>query len=464
MTATTIAMTVTPAPCCPQCGFGLSLPPFEDTQAALLDAQQKIADLQAQVRLLNQKASAAVDRWADYEDELAQLRTQLSDSSAHSQSQQHSPTTISSSVPASPSKAAATSTNPSSLSGRTTISSSPSNNNNNNNPLPPPSPARTSFLPANAATRLSAFLSPRRSAPALKPLPLPPQQQQQQQQQQQARHGSYNNSNTTSRNNNSKNYPLGALSPSPFTNPNTNAYDITKLPIPLASPTPSTDELLEALSREQTLRLRAEGRLSDTSREVEELSVTLFEQANEMVAAERRARALLEERVETLERREAEKKKRLERLEGAMERIERVRKLLEETEGGWTGEKGGGDQGKGNRGSRRVEGNRGSTEVDGGNSRDVSKIEEEEEEDKGVLDDYYGGSSSDEERGDAEDEEEGVLVARQAPLPPPASAPASTPAPASPAPTAAGPPPSPPKPEVEQKSVLASVVEEAPGS
>ena len=74
--------------------------------------------------------------------------------------------------------------------------------------------------------------------------------------------------------------------------------------------------------------MEAEGRLNETSKEVEELSVTLFEQANEMVASERRARAKLEERVEMLERREGEKRKRLERLEGAMVRIERVRGLL----------------------------------------------------------------------------------------------------------------------------------------
>ena len=91
------------------------------------------------------------------------------------------------------------------------------------------------------------------------------------------------------------------------------------------------DELLEALTREQTLRREAEGRLTATSREVEELSASLFEQANEMVADERRARAKLEERVGELERRDAEKRRRLERLEVAMGRIERVRTLLEES-------------------------------------------------------------------------------------------------------------------------------------
>jgi GDP/GTP exchange factor Sec2p len=64
------------------------------------------------------------------------------------------------------------------------------------------------------------------------------------------------------------------------------------------------------------------------SGEIEDLSVQLFQQANEMVATERKARAKLEERVEVLERRDDEKRKRLERLETAIKRIERVRGLL----------------------------------------------------------------------------------------------------------------------------------------
>ncbi|KAK0720083.1 hypothetical protein B0H67DRAFT_486799 [Lasiosphaeris hirsuta] len=241
------AVTLSPAQCCPQCGFDVGLPPLEDTQSALLSAQKQIADLQAQVRLLNQKASAAVDRWADYEDELAKLRTDLDNS----------------------------------------VSSA--------------SPARSSFLSSSAASRLSSLLSPRKSIPSLKPLPAVPPTPPSQPQQQRA--------------------TLAGLGPSPF-------------PFSAATPlssSPSTDDLLEALTREQALRLEAEGRLSETSREVEELSVSLFEQANEMVATERRARAKLEERVETLERRDVDKRRRLERLESAMERIERVRGLLGQT-------------------------------------------------------------------------------------------------------------------------------------
>jgi len=57
----------------------------------------------------------------------------------------------------------------------------------------------------------------------------------------------------------------------------------------------------------------------------------LFAQANEMVAAERKARAKLEERVVILERRDGEKRVRLERLEKALRRIERVKGVLGET-------------------------------------------------------------------------------------------------------------------------------------
>ncbi|KZF26514.1 hypothetical protein L228DRAFT_14307 [Xylona heveae TC161] len=89
-----------------------------------------------------------------------------------------------------------------------------------------------------------------------------------------------------------------------------------------------TSELQAALAREQALRQKAEKMLADTNGELEELSAQLFQQANEMVATERKARAKLEERVAVLERRDEDKRKRLELLEGAVNRIERVRNLL----------------------------------------------------------------------------------------------------------------------------------------
>ena len=229
--STTMVMTMataetTSAACCPGCGY--NLPPLDTTQAALLQAQARIADLETQVRLLNQKATAAVDRWADYEDELTRLRGQV--------------------------------------------------------PPPPPEkepPVRASFL-QSGTNRLSALLSPRKSTPNLR--------------------------NDPSR-------PLNLRT--------------TSQPPP---PSPTEQDLIQALSRETNLRKEAEGRLSATSKEVEELSAALFEQANEMVAEERRARARLEEMVGELEKRDSEKRRRLERLEVAMKRIERVRGLLAEGE------------------------------------------------------------------------------------------------------------------------------------
>ncbi|KAH6655286.1 hypothetical protein BKA67DRAFT_657236 [Truncatella angustata] len=228
-------------PCCPNCNATLFSPDgtVEDPTAALLAAQKQIADLQAQVRLLNQKATAAVDRWADYEDELSRLRA-ASISTANSRTtQMHTPTP--------------------SQSGTSILGS----------------PTRSSFLNAGA-TRISQLLSPRKSTPNL-----------------------------------------------------TSVGGRGSLASGLPSPAPSTDDLMEALSREQNLRIAAEGKLDETSKEVEELSATLFEQANEMVASERKARAKLEERVEVLEKRDEEKRNRLERLEGAMGRIERVGRLLD---------------------------------------------------------------------------------------------------------------------------------------
>ncbi|KAG7120355.1 hypothetical protein HYQ44_004851 [Verticillium longisporum] len=249
--------------CCPGCGLVLP-PPLEPTTkelarsadrdsayiqeaaASLLEAQARIADLEAQVRLLNQKATAAVDRWADYEDELANLRKQVN---AQPQPKQSPPQ------------------------------------------QPLPSPSRSSFLPTTGvANRLSAMLS-RKSTPNLRPSSIP-------------------STPTLTRTPAPEEEGFGDDGP--------------------AHPLNAHADLLSALHHEQHLRRAAESRLSTTDQEVEELSVSLFEQANEMVATERRARARLEERVETLEKREADKKRRLDRLEGAVGRIERVRSLLGE--------------------------------------------------------------------------------------------------------------------------------------
>ncbi|KAH6892216.1 hypothetical protein B0T10DRAFT_457931 [Thelonectria olida] len=241
--------------CCPGCGYALPAD-LDDSHGQLLQAQAKIHDLETQVRLLNEKATAAVDRWADYEDELTKLRAQLPQNQSRRQP--------------------------------------PQEEDDRPPPPPPKSPAATnsrmSFL-QSGTSRLSALLTPRKSTPELRTLDT-------------RTHQHHQHPHPAQRN---------ASSPVP-------------------PPSPSNEDLLEALSREQNLRKEAEGQVAATSKEIEELSAALFEQANEMVAEERRARAKLEERVGELERRDAEKRRRLEKLEGAMQRIERVRLLLAESD------------------------------------------------------------------------------------------------------------------------------------
>jgi hypothetical protein len=96
-------------------------------------------------------------------------------------------------------------------------------------------------------------------------------------------------------------------------------------------------ELLNELERERILRAKAEQRVQMVDLEIEELSVQLFSQANEMVATERRARAKLEERIELLERKDQDKMARLDRLEKAVTRLDRVKAMLDEPENGRDG-------------------------------------------------------------------------------------------------------------------------------
>ncbi|GAB7354220.1 hypothetical protein MBLNU459_g4764t1 [Dothideomycetes sp. NU459] len=101
--------------------------------------------------------------------------------------------------------------------------------------------------------------------------------------------------------------------------------------LPAVPPPPEAASLADAhaaLARETAAREHAEAKAAALSGEIEELSVTLFEQANEMVAAERRVRAKLEERVLALEQRDRDRGRRLERIEGAVARLDRVRTLL----------------------------------------------------------------------------------------------------------------------------------------
>ncbi|KAI9859325.1 MAG: hypothetical protein M1824_003839 [Vezdaea acicularis] len=196
---------------CPNCGADISSSPHAQFAAAdAAAAKQRIAELESQVKILTGKATAAVDKLADYEDHVN--RRQF--------------------APAKPA-------------------------------TPPPPP--THAINSNGVTaRISTLLSPRTPPPSQAPFAKPPQ-----------------------------------------------------------------TDLATALAREQTLRLTAESQLAASSNELEELSAQLFQQANEMVAQERRARAKLEARVEVLEQRDKEKRNRLERLEEAVRRVERVRGLLE---------------------------------------------------------------------------------------------------------------------------------------
>ncbi|KAK0664442.1 hypothetical protein QBC41DRAFT_340210 [Cercophora samala] len=298
---------------CPTCGSSLSLPDlpaYQQTQTALLSAQKQITELQSQIKLLNAKASAAVDRWADYEDELTKLRAQLSESRSSTSSTPTSPSAsspTSSPIPQKQSPPQQQKQQKQQQQQQVIQQGSPL-------PTPPssvtsisalPSPSRTSFLASvmptggvtSAATRISALLSSRRSTPNLKPLP---------------------------------SIPVSPRSPIPSVPPSASLYNLPSLSTPPASGTMTTEDLLSALSKEQARRVEVESRLSQTSKEVEELSVSLFEQANEMVATERRARAELERRVGVLEKRDGEKRRRLEVLERGVERIGRVRGVLGE--------------------------------------------------------------------------------------------------------------------------------------
>ncbi|KAM3511098.1 hypothetical protein MY11210_005272 [Beauveria gryllotalpidicola] len=227
---------------CPSCGSDVPLPPPPEDLAA---AQARIAELEGEVRALNDKAAMAVNRWAEYEVELARLRSSPPRRGPTSAAQ--SPTTR----------------------------SSPS-----------------SYL-QQSTERISALLYSRKpSTSNLRGGQQPPTLQ--------------------------------------TTMPGGGGDSLLATPTTPTAAQHMTEDLLEALTREQGLRQEAEGRLSATSKEMEELSVALFEQANEMVADERRARAKLEERVGELEKRDVEKKRRLDRLESAINRIERVKSLLRE--------------------------------------------------------------------------------------------------------------------------------------
>ncbi|OJD16806.1 hypothetical protein AJ78_03049 [Emergomyces pasteurianus Ep9510] len=258
-TATATATTTT-AIDCPNCGY--------DVRSANDNAQQRISELEAQLRFLNTRAAETADKLADYEDEIRFLRSKTNAPTA---------TTIPPTTPT--------------LSPLQTAGNS-DNNNNNNTHLTSPSHQQHIATPP-PQSRLSSFASLLPYGRRNPPTPPPPNR-----------------------------------SPSPTTT-TTNTRPQTSHSTSSHSHQLPTDTVLQdALTREQALRKEAESRLSQANSELEELTAQLFSQANEMVAQERKARAKLEERVEVLERRDSEKRMRLERLEKAIERVERVRGMV----------------------------------------------------------------------------------------------------------------------------------------
>lgn len=87
--------------------------------------------------------------------------------------------------------------------------------------------------------------------------------------------------------------------------------------------------LEEQLQLEKSAREQAEEKVANMALELEELSQSLFEEANAMVKTEREKCARLEARLQIMESREEDKRRRLTELEKAIGRITRVRNLLE---------------------------------------------------------------------------------------------------------------------------------------
>ena len=83
-----------------------------------------------------------------------------------------------------------------------------------------------------------------------------------------------------------------------------------------------------ALRHESLLRQQAEEKALAGGRELEDLTAQLFEEANRMVADERKQKAKLESRLKMLEEREVQRMGKLEMIEAAQVRIERVQTML----------------------------------------------------------------------------------------------------------------------------------------
>ena len=250
-----------PPSSCPSCGHDPTL----TSLSASDDAYRRIRDLEAQVKLLNSKAAAAVDKLADYEDETRFLRA------ANARSQQLA-------GPPQDGQAQQTTRLASlgnllrrrNISGDAAIQQSPPPNtvlfSQEEMPVPPLRPGTNPAGPQNNST------------PVLPTLHHP--------------------------------------SPSQSS------------PLTLTSLHAALETERQLRQRAETSLTQTQTDLMQTQSELEELTAQLFGQANEMVATERRARAKLEERVKMLETREREKKGRLDTLEERIKRVERVRGMV----------------------------------------------------------------------------------------------------------------------------------------
>ncbi|KAJ5611789.1 GDPGTP exchange factor Sec2p [Penicillium herquei] len=261
---------------CPTCGY--------DETHESSEAQLRIQELEGLVQDLTKRAAVTANKLADYEDEIRRLRATESHTRTLSQSQ-----------PIYESPRSSVSLGPTSHTDKSTISpTQPSLPDTTSQASPPTYQSRLSTLASLLPYRRSS--STTTSAPAPAPTTsstIPPPT------------------------------PASALPTTPTSVP-PQTFETQASP----ASSDNTSELQDALTREQGLRKAAESQLSQASTELEELTVQLFSQANEMVAQERKARAKLEERVAVLERRDIEKRSRLERLEKSMARVERLKALV----------------------------------------------------------------------------------------------------------------------------------------
>lgn len=274
---------------CSQCGHVTH--PLEASEA-----QVRISDLEAQVRLLGSKVSTYVDKLADYEDEIRSLRTQCA------RLRKERETNISVAPWQSHSK-----------------EKDAQKEQNRESPPPPPLPEKdpvvnrtiTNGQSMSRLSNLASYFPGRRKDTDDAP-PVPT-----------VTPGF--NPSTPYLQTPGAEFQSSPPSQSPFTkDPGSRS--------PAQPPSLALIGLQTKLETERQLRQEAENNLTNAQSELEELTAQLFGQANEMVAQERKARAELEERVKLLETRDGEKRRRLERLEGAVARIERVRRMVVEHE------------------------------------------------------------------------------------------------------------------------------------